>query len=171
MGNEINQFLCPFRTQVHTCNIPYNRAKLIKVSCCLVEVIVHILIFFFPYNFTIESISRVNFRLSLKIDVLVVYKVSLSFQRVGQLTALNSIYDTCCTELPTWRFLSLQVIDVGCSFIHSTVSALTIYTFTNHFQSAHTSQTSFLKSMVTVLTCLIGYAVWLCGLTACWSVT
>lgn len=60
--------------------------------------------FFFPHNFTTESMSRVNFRLPVKIDILVVYKVSFSFQAVGQLTTPNSTCDTCCTELAMQRF-------------------------------------------------------------------
>lgn len=89
------------RTWVHTCNIP----KLIKIDCRLIKVKVHVFIYFgfFSHNFTIESMSRVNFRLPVKIDILVVYKVGFSFQAVGQLTTPNSTCGVCCTELAIQR--------------------------------------------------------------------
>lgn len=47
--------------------------------------------FFFPHIFTVESISRVNFRLPVETDILVVYKVSFPSPAVEQLTPLNSV--------------------------------------------------------------------------------
>lgn len=58
--------------------------ELIKMDCCCIKVMVNVLLYLFWFftsdKFIIESMSRVKFRLPIKIDVLVVYKVSSLFK-------------------------------------------------------------------------------------------
>lgn len=57
----------------------------------MVNVLLYLFWVFSPHIFTIESMPRVNFRLPVETDILVVYKVSFPSQAVEQLTPLNSV--------------------------------------------------------------------------------
>lgn len=64
--------------------MPYNMPKIIKIDCCHIKVMINVLLYLFsvfsPHKLIIESMSRVKFRVPVKIDILVVYKVSFLFK-------------------------------------------------------------------------------------------